>query len=81
MTTCKVDPAWRPTEVPFGAKPPVPKCATGERQLLVLERDLGSLRVPPFVAFIAFSLLFGLTLLAPALAGARPPGAGRPRHR
>ena len=27
-------------------------------------RDLGSLRVPPFVAFLAFSLLFGLTLLS-----------------
>ena len=59
-----VDPSLAPDEVPYGAKPPVPKCAPGERQLLVLERDLGSLRVPPFVAFIAFSLLFGLTLLS-----------------
>ena len=64
VTTCKVDPALAPAEVPFGAKPPVPKCGDDSRQLLVLERDLGSLRVPPFVAFIAFSLLFGLTLLA-----------------
>jgi hypothetical protein len=64
VTTCKVDPSLAPAEVPYGAKPPVPKCAPGERQLLVLERDLGSLRVPPFVAFLAFSLLFGLTLLA-----------------
>ena len=54
-----------PAEVPYGAKPPVPKCdPEGGTQLLVLRRDLGSLRVPPFVAFIAFSLLFGLTLLA-----------------
>lgn len=64
VTTCKVDPALAPEEVPFGAKPPVPKCADDTRQLLVLRRDLGSLRVPPFVAFIAFSLLFGLTLLS-----------------
>ena len=48
-------PKWR--------KPPVPKCDGDDRQLLVLQRDLGSLRVPPFVALIAFSLLFGLTLL------------------
>jgi hypothetical protein len=63
VTTCKVDPATAPTEVPYGAKPPVPKCDGDARQLLVLRRDLGSLRVPPFVAFLAFSLLFGLTLL------------------
>jgi hypothetical protein len=65
VTTCKVDPSLAPAEVPYGAKPPVPKCdPEGGTQLLVLRRDLGSLRVPPFVAFIAFSLLFGLTLLA-----------------
>jgi hypothetical protein len=63
VTTCKVDDALAPEEVPFGDKPPTPKCADDTRQVLVLERDLGSLRVPPFVAFIAFSLLFGLTLL------------------
>ena len=63
ITTCKVDPSLAPTEVPYGAKPPTPKCAPGDRQVLVLRRDLGSLRVPPFVAFLAFSLLFGLTLL------------------
>jgi hypothetical protein len=63
VTTCKVDDATAPDEVPFGAKPPTPKCADDSRQLLVLRRDLGSLRVPPFVALIAFSLLFGLTLL------------------
>ena len=27
---------WHPTEVPFGAKPPVPKCGDDSRQLLVL---------------------------------------------
>ena len=55
--------ALAPDQVPYGQKPPVPKCGDDSRQLLVLRRDLGSLRVPPFVAFFAFSLLFGLTLL------------------
>jgi hypothetical protein len=64
VTTCKVDASTAPTEVPYGAKPPVPKCGGTGTQLLVLRRDLGSLRVPPLVAFLAFSLLFGLTLLA-----------------
>jgi hypothetical protein len=63
VTTCKVDPSVAPDQVPYGAKPPTPECAPGNRQLLVLERDLGSLRVPPLVAFLGFSLLFGLTLL------------------
>ena len=30
---------------------------------IVLERDLGSLRIPPLVVFIASSILFGLSLL------------------
>lgn len=58
---CKVsDP-----EVPFGVAPPPPECApaSDEDGFLVLQRDLGSLRVPPFVAFIVFTLLFGLSLL------------------
>ncbi|MGZ4797193.1 MAG: hypothetical protein ACXV8T_14990 [Acidimicrobiia bacterium] len=64
VTTCKVDASTAPTEVPFGAKPPTPKCSsTDPQQILVLERDLGSLRVPPLVGFLAFSLLFGLSLL------------------
>lgn len=65
VTLCKVDPAYKSTEVPFGTKPPTPKCDTSApTQIVVLERDLGSLRVPPFVAFLAFSLLFGLSLLS-----------------
>ena len=64
VTTCKVDPRRRPTEVPFGAKPPVPEVRRRRAaSCSCCERDLGSLRVPPFVAFLAFSLLFGLTLL------------------
>ena len=55
-----------PIEFPFGVTPPEPECdndadAAG---FLVLERDLGSLRVPPLVAFIASVLLFGLGLVA-----------------
>ncbi len=64
VTLCKTDPSLSATEVPFGQKPPLPKCADANRQVLVLERDLGSLRVPPFVTFLAASILFGLTLLA-----------------
>ena len=63
-TICKTDPALSATEVPFGQKPPVPKCADDARQALVLERDLGSLRVPPFVTFLASSILFGLCLIS-----------------
>ena len=63
VTLCKTDPALSATEVPFGAKPPTPKCADDTRQVLVLEKDLGSLRVPPFVAFLASALLLGLSLL------------------
>ncbi|MGH9031461.1 MAG: hypothetical protein ACRDY4_14245 [Acidimicrobiia bacterium] len=53
-------------EVPFGLPPPEPECdPESEKQgFIVLERDLGSLRVPPVVAFGMFSVLFGLGLLA-----------------
>jgi hypothetical protein len=65
VTVCKVAPEYAPDQVPFGDKPPTPKCSTTDpKQILVLERDLGSLRVPPFVAFLAFGLLFGLSLLS-----------------
>jgi hypothetical protein len=49
--------------VPFGAKPPVPRCAPNSKQVLVLRKNLGSLRVPPFVAFLAFTMMFALSLL------------------
>jgi hypothetical protein len=55
-----VDPT---TTVPFGVAPPEPECSE-ESQFLVLQRDLGSLRVPPIVAFVGSVLLFGLGLLA-----------------
>ncbi|MFZ4516467.1 MAG: hypothetical protein ACOYN3_09185 [Acidimicrobiia bacterium] len=49
------------------ADPPVEVCDTSASappaQFIVLEKDLGSLRVPPTVAFIASLLLFGFSLL------------------
>ena len=66
--------------VPFGEPPPTPKCDTTKPiNSVVFERDLGSVRVPPFVALVTSSILFTLTLLEPPLAGAGPAGAGRRR--
>lgn len=51
-------------EVPFGDPIPTPKCDPDKPvSYLVLERDLGSLRVPPFVVLVASSILFVLSLL------------------
>ncbi len=51
-------------EVPFGDPIPAAKCDPDQPvSHIVLERDLGSLRVPPFVVFLASSILFGLSLL------------------
>ena len=51
-------------EVPFGDPIPAAKCDPDQPVThIVLERDLGSLRVPPFVVFLASSILFGLSLL------------------
>ena len=54
-------------EQPFGLPPLPPQCdnsADAVRGYVVLFRDLGSLRVPPFVAFGMSLLLFLLGLLA-----------------
>ncbi len=53
-------------EVDFGLPPPEPECnpQSDKQGFIILERDLGSLRVPPFVAFVMFTVLFGLGLLA-----------------
>jgi hypothetical protein len=61
---CKVVDTTETT--PFGTAPPPPECTSDpdDRGFLVLRRDLGSLRVPPIVAFVASVLLFGLGLLA-----------------
>lgn len=51
-------------EVEFGEPVPDPQCDPARSsQFLVLERDLGSLRQPPFMYFLASLVLFGLSLL------------------
>lgn len=50
----------------YGLPPLPPECASGadaQKGFVVLTFDLGSVRVPPFVAFLLFSVLFGLGLL------------------
>ncbi len=50
--------------VPFGDPPPTPQCDKSKPiTSLVFERDLGSVRVPPFVALLGSSVLFILSLL------------------
>ncbi len=53
-------------EPEFGLPPPEPQCdpQSDKQGFIILERDLGSLRVPPMVAFFMFSVLFGLGLLS-----------------
>lgn len=60
---CEVEP--QPSEDQnIGLPPPPPECANdGETGYVVLTRDLGSLRFPPFIAFVAFTVLFVLGLL------------------
>lgn len=57
-----------PDTTTFGLAPPKnPPCATGadaNRGFLVMKRDLGSVRIPPIVAWVASVLLFGLGLLS-----------------
>jgi hypothetical protein len=56
--------AEAPVDRPNVLPPLPPECATdGVRGFVVLERDLGSLRVPPFVAFGMSLILFVLGLL------------------
>ena len=51
--------------VPFGEPPPTPVCdKTKPINSVVFERDLGSVRAPPFVALVTSSILFALTLLS-----------------
>jgi hypothetical protein len=50
--------------VPFGDPPPDPVCDESQPiNTVVFERDLGSVRVPPIVALLGSSVLFGLCLL------------------
>jgi hypothetical protein len=62
---CQVQPP--PPDRPFGLPPLPPECDTAEGAnsgYVVLHRDLGSLRVPPFVALGMSVILFGVGLLA-----------------
>lgn len=55
-----------PDEFPFGVAPPKNPACDEESEsngFIVLERDLGSVRVPPIVAFVSSTLLFILGLL------------------
>ena len=63
-TSTLVDENGQPL-VPFGVAPPPPECKSSSDKsgFIVLKRDLGSLRVPPIVAWISSILLFGLGLL------------------
>ena len=61
---CEVTPT--PADRPFGLPPLPPECNTADGAksgFVILQRDLGSLRVPPFVAFFSALILFGLGLL------------------
>jgi hypothetical protein len=55
----------QPTDTPFGVPPPEPECDpnSDKNGFVILERELGQLRLPPIVALIASSVLFGLGLL------------------
>jgi hypothetical protein len=51
------------TEKAQGFAPPPPECASDARGYVILTRDLGSVRLPPFIAFLTSSILFALGLL------------------
>ncbi len=53
-------------ETTFGLAPPEPECNdnSDSNGFLILERDLGSLRIPPIVAWVSAVLMFCLGLLA-----------------
>jgi hypothetical protein len=61
---CAVEPIDT-TKFPFGVAPPKPKCDTSNslNGFMILERDLGSVRQPPMIAFFSSVILFGLGLL------------------
>ncbi len=55
-----------PNTLPFGVPPPTPVCdpTSTKSGFAILKFNYGSLRIPPFVAFLASSILFGLGLLS-----------------
>ena len=59
---CPVDKAAQ--DVPFGDPIPAPTCDKAQQSTtIVLEKDLGSLRFPPFMTMVASTILFILSLL------------------
>jgi len=59
---CEVAP--QPVDRAFGLPPLPPSCLQGGTEgYVVLTYDLGSVRLPPFVAFVTFCILFVLGLL------------------
>jgi hypothetical protein len=51
-------------QVPFGDPIPAPTCDTAQQPTtIVLEKDLGSVRFPPFMTMVASAILFALSLL------------------
>jgi hypothetical protein len=77
-----------PQTVTFGLPPLPPECLQGGKDgYVILTKDLGSLRLPPFIAFVTVSILFVLGLLmlhwrerdeqeAEEAKAAQAPGAG-----
>ena len=55
----------QPQTTPFGVPPPKPVCdpTSDKNGFVILTRDLGQLRLPPIIALICSSILFGLGLL------------------
>ena len=55
-----------PNNLPFGLPPPTPTCdpTSTKSGFAILKFNYGSLRIPPFVAFLCSSILFILGLLA-----------------
>jgi hypothetical protein len=57
--------AVQPQDTPFGVPPAKPVCdpTSNKNGFVILSRDLGQLRLPPIIALICSSILFGLGLL------------------
>jgi hypothetical protein len=55
-----------PSNLPFGLPPPPPTCdpTSPKSGFAIVKFNYGSLRIPPFVAFLSSSILFVLGLLA-----------------
>jgi hypothetical protein len=55
-----------PSNLPFGVPPPPPTCdpTSTKSGFAILKFNYGSLRIPPFVAFLSSSILFGLGLVS-----------------